>query len=258
MSLISLITDFGEGSIYAAQSKLWLYANLPDVKLVEISHTIDPSDVHNGAYAFELLLSHHTESTIHIIAIDFDERVHHQEILIAKHQNQYIITYNSGFLPLLGIDCLNSEIWMAKTYSGNHFLSIVECFGHLAKDILNKNLNNYSKLDHQKLRLLNAQKPTFADNLLRGKIIFVDSREYAYTNIHQTDFDEFKGSKDFNILLGRHVKINHINQSTELMAGGKTYCFFNSAGYLTIGVYRDSTKKMYNLQKDSIILIEKE
>ncbi len=51
--IITLTTDFGEGSPYVAEMKGVILGINPDVTLVDISHSIRPQDITHGALVLE-------------------------------------------------------------------------------------------------------------------------------------------------------------------------------------------------------------
>ncbi len=68
--VVTLLTDFGEGSPYVAQMKGVLLSSVPQVRLVDVCHTLPPYSVaaaqvmlRSTAYAFPL-------GTVHVVVVD--------------------------------------------------------------------------------------------------------------------------------------------------------------------------------------------
>ncbi len=68
--IITLTTDFGEGSPYVAEMKGVILCINSDVTLVDISHSIRPQDVTYGALVLEQAAPAFPAGTIHVAVID--------------------------------------------------------------------------------------------------------------------------------------------------------------------------------------------
>ena len=53
MSLVSLTTDFGDIDNYAALLKARIYTHMPDARIIDISHHVQPFDITEAAYILE-------------------------------------------------------------------------------------------------------------------------------------------------------------------------------------------------------------
>ncbi len=254
--MITLITDFGTNSIYSTLSDVWFQSRNPEIPIIDLSHEIHPCDINEAAYLLELLITSFPPNTVHIIAVDFDNRHAHRELVHARFKGQHVLTYNSGLLPLLPIEA--SAISVAREFSGHHSVSVTEGFGQIALE-----LSDYPKIDQRfdksdQIQIKTSLKPVIHDDSLHGHIRYFDARGTAYTDIARTEFEQFTNdAKTYSIVLSRHEKINRISTDLEPNEGGKPYCYFNQADYLTIEMHRGAAQQMYGLQKGQRIIIEK-
>ena len=53
MAIITLTTDFGEKDHFAGATKGAIYSELPDVKIVDISHSVSPFNIPEAAYIIQ-------------------------------------------------------------------------------------------------------------------------------------------------------------------------------------------------------------
>ena len=60
--LVTLTTDFGEGT-YVAQMKGVVLSLLPEVRLIDVTHFIEPGDVLEAAYAMECAVAAFPENS---------------------------------------------------------------------------------------------------------------------------------------------------------------------------------------------------
>ena len=67
MSIITLTTDFGTKDHFVGAVKGAIYSELPDAKIVDITHHISPFNITETAYILKNSYKSFPEGTIHII-----------------------------------------------------------------------------------------------------------------------------------------------------------------------------------------------
>jgi len=70
VSIITLLTDFGVGSPYVAAMKGVILSINPAVTLVDLTHSVAPQDVREGAIVLEDVAERFPEGTIHVAVVD--------------------------------------------------------------------------------------------------------------------------------------------------------------------------------------------
>jgi len=70
LPLITLTTDFGEGSPYVAVMKGRLLAGCPDATLVDVSHSVPPFDIVAGAFILWAGTQHFGPGAVHLAVVD--------------------------------------------------------------------------------------------------------------------------------------------------------------------------------------------
>lgn len=70
LPLLTLTTDFGEGSPYVAAMKAVILAINPAARLVDLSHAVPPQDVRQGAMALADVTPLFPAGTIHLAVVD--------------------------------------------------------------------------------------------------------------------------------------------------------------------------------------------
>ena len=68
--LLTLTTDFGEGSSYVAAMKGVLLSINPDLRIVDLSHSIPPQNIAHAAYFLADCLPYFPSRTIHVVVVD--------------------------------------------------------------------------------------------------------------------------------------------------------------------------------------------
>lgn len=70
MSIITLTTDFGTGSPYAAAMKGVMLTINPAASIVDVTHDVPPQDIRKGAVVLEDMAAWFPEDTIHVVVVD--------------------------------------------------------------------------------------------------------------------------------------------------------------------------------------------
>ncbi len=68
--LIALLTDFGTSDAYVASMKGVLHSKVPDVTIVDISHTVPPQDIQHAAYILWSCYRYFPTGTIFVAVVD--------------------------------------------------------------------------------------------------------------------------------------------------------------------------------------------
>jgi S-adenosylmethionine hydrolase len=68
--LITLTSDFGEGSPYVAAMKARLLGGCPNAMLVDVSHAVPPFDVVSGAFVLWAGTRHFAPGAVHLAVVD--------------------------------------------------------------------------------------------------------------------------------------------------------------------------------------------
>jgi S-adenosylmethionine hydrolase len=255
LSLVTLTTDFGSNSIYIGTSKAFLKRHLPEVDIIDITHSIEPCDISEAAYVLQLAMGDFPAGTVHLVAVDMQNRSNHPEVIVAELNDQYFVSYNSGLLGML--DTLNeAKFKVYGNYSERHFSVVKGAFGPVAQLILSGEFNDLESLPENMMNKKNMQLPVISENHLSGNVMYFDERGIAYTNIHQDDYDKFTGGKNAIIRLTRFETIDTIRKHLADEDPGTAGGFFNDNGYLCVGIYHDDTRTMLGFKKGHVIIVE--
>lgn len=98
--LITLTTDFGNGSPYVAQMKAAIFAIHREADIVDITHAVPPQQIRNGAHVLNEVTPRFPPGTIHVAVID--PGVGSQRAIVyAQLGTQRYVCPDNGLLTLL-------------------------------------------------------------------------------------------------------------------------------------------------------------
>ena len=98
--MISLMTDFGTDSPYIAAMKAAIYERLPQAVVVDLTHSIAPQDIRQGAFVWYDYTKTFPAGTVHVGVVD--PGVGSGRMIIAtKCDGRYFICPDNGLLTLI-------------------------------------------------------------------------------------------------------------------------------------------------------------
>ncbi|MDO4550821.1 MAG: SAM-dependent chlorinase/fluorinase [Planctomycetia bacterium] len=185
--IITLTTDFGEGSSYVAAMKGVLLSTFPEAKIIDITHSIFPQNIEQAASVLHDVSQLFPPGTIHVVVIDPGVGTE-RDILYAELGEQCYIFPNNGVLgslsheiaPKCVIKLENSQFWrhpVSHTFHGRDIMAPVaaQLAQGLDPHLLGKEASEIMKLS--------LDQPEILENRITGKIRLVDSFGNLITNI---------------------------------------------------------------------------
>jgi hypothetical protein len=100
MSIITLTTDFGELDYYVPLFKGSILRSCPSVKLIDISHKIQPFDINTAAYIVKNCFESFPLKSLHIIRVG-ENSSDNQRIMAVNYRGHYFIGPDNGVLSMI-------------------------------------------------------------------------------------------------------------------------------------------------------------
>jgi S-adenosyl-L-methionine hydrolase (adenosine-forming) len=187
VSIITLTTDFGTGSPYAAAMKGVILSIDPAATVVDITHDIRPHDIRHGAVVLADVTELFPDDTIHVAVVDpgvGTDRL----IVYARIGKQNFVVPDNGLLGELLerssakqiVRIENREFWrepVSNTFHGRDIMAPVAA--HLGLGISPEKLGPVV----ESIGKLELPKPQIRPGRIDGVILEVDSFGNLITNI---------------------------------------------------------------------------
>ncbi len=100
MAIITLTTDFAEKDHFAGARKGAIYSEMPDVRIVDISHSVSPFSIPEAAYIIQNAYSSFPRGTIHVIGIDSEINPENKHIAV-KLDGHFFVCANNGIMSMI-------------------------------------------------------------------------------------------------------------------------------------------------------------
>jgi len=252
MSIITLTTDFGTKDHFVGAVKGTIYSELPNARIVDISHHISPFNITETAYILKNAYKSFPEGSIHIIGVDSELNTENKHIAL-ELDNHYFICPDNGVISLLASEIKPEKIVEINIHDRiETSFPVLDVFVKVACHIVRGGtLEVIGKIIPEFKKMVELQ-PTIsaAKNAISGNIIYVDNYGNSISNITKKLFQEVGKGREFEVSANKytfskiHTKYSDIVDFTlpkeQRQKDGNKLAIFNSANYLEIAMYRSN------------------
>jgi len=253
MSIITLTTDFGTKDHFVGAVKGAIYSELPEAKIVDITHHISPFNITETAYILKNSYKSFPDGTVHIIGVDSEISETNKHIALAL-DNHFFVCPDNGLICMITKDIKPTKVVEINIHdrieSSFPVLDVfvqVACFisrgGNLG--VIGKETTSYKEMTEIQPKITSDQK------IITGGVIYIDNYGNIISNINKKLFTEIGKGRDYQIYAGRYTFPKIYNKYNEIVTpdstdirqfDGNRLAIFNSAGYLEIAIYRSNLK----------------
>ena len=256
MSIITLITDFGNKDHFVAKIKGDIYSSFEKAKIVDISNNVSPFNIMEAAYILENTYKSFPENSVHIIDVDSEKTIEKKHIVVYL-DNHFFISANNGILSILCQNINPEKIFEITIHnksnqidSSSKIFSEVAC--HLAKggkpELIGKEITEIKSVKNLKPFVNEDQSQ------IVSSVIYIDNFGNVVTNLKRNVFEEIRKSRSFEISV-RNYKFKKIySKYTDIVNynvplnqrndEGKGMVVFNSSDFLQISIYRSNPQNV--------------
>ena len=257
MKVITLTSDYGANTYYAAALKARILELIPDAMIIDVSHNLPAYDLLQGAFLLQSCINDFKSETIHIIAIDTNLLIYN-DIVIGKIKNQWIIAADNGFLSMVGDEW--DAIYKVNTawFDVNDLSPEKNVFTQIAANIVNGvDVNSFATINTPKI-IFDSLKPVITDGQIRASVVHVDGYDNAVTNLDKHTFYNWIGDSRYLVFFRRKDSLQKIDENYANVAQGDGVAVFNDVGWLEIAINRGQGKTLLGLKLGDQIIIEKQ
>lgn len=258
MAIITLTSDWGHRDHYIAAVKGKLLSLMPEVTIVDISHTIEHYNHNHAAFVLINAFSFFPQGTVHIIGVNSIAGINSPHTVM-KFGGHYFIGADNGILSLISAGS-NYEIWEIDTPSDTDYFTFPsrDTFPKVAAHILSgKPISGIAK-ESGELRTMMQFEPIVTQDQIRGKIIHFDHYQNAITNISEKLFRSFTRGQSFKISFKTYTDgITSLSESYDDVHEGEMLALFSTTGYLQIAVNKGPASTLLGLHFDDSVMVER-
>jgi len=250
-SFITLTTDFGTKDHFVGAVKGAIYSNLPDAKIVDITHRISPFNITETAYILKNAYKSFPKGTIHIVGVDSElsEINKHLAIELDEH---YFICPDNGLISMIAAEIRPTKIVELNIHDRiETSFSLLDVFVQAACFIAKGGKLGVIGKEIATLKTLTELQPQInpEGTQILGHVIYIDNYGNVISNITERLFHKIaKGRKfkinarryDFDTIMHQYNDVVDFNAAYLSDFEGKRLAIFNTSGYLEIAIYKSN------------------
>ena len=257
MPIITLTSDWGLKDYYTGAVKGAILRLLPEAQIVDISHHIPAFDLNQAAFIIRNIYPNFPQGTIHIIAVNTEAAVETPHTMVFHH-GHYFIGADNGIFSLVFDGKPDKIIELDIIQDSDYFtFSTRDVFVKAACHIASG--QPIEKLGFPKDNILQriAFQPVIQDDMIKGKVIYIDNYENAFINITETLFKSVVKNRKFAITFrSLNYRITEISKSYKDVSLGDMLALFSTSGYIEIAIREGKAGSLLGLKLDQLVTVE--
>jgi S-adenosylmethionine hydrolase len=255
MAIITLTSDWGTSDYYLAAVKGTILSQLPDVKIVDISHHIATFDVEGAAFTIRHCYRNFPQGTVHLIGINSEESSEAPHTIV-KARGQYFIGADTGIFSMILEGEQPEEIIEIDIPLDSDFytFSTRDRFVKAAVQLIKGTpLNDLGFSREEINKRLPFQPATTADSI-KGMVIHVDAYENLITNISADVFKAIRQNRPFEIYSSGY-RIYKISEGYQDVEVADLVALFGSHGLLEIAINQGKASSLMGIKRNTSVFI---
>lgn len=237
--IVTLTTDFGEGSPYVAQMKGILLGIQPELTIVDVTHGVPPQDIACGARVLADVCHRFPAQAIHVVVVDPGVGTA-RDILAFRSQIGTFVGPDNGVFGLVAdrwppskvVRLTNPDYWLSplsSTFHGRDIMAPVAA--RIATGVAFEELG---ELTTSICRFTEAAVE-HSERQLVGQIVMVDSFGNLLTNLTAKDLPAEVAGQSIRVQCGDQV-VEGVSTTYGDSPPGTTIALYGSNGSLELAV----------------------
>ena len=254
ISLVTLLTDFGETDYFVPSMKGVILGINPQARILDLSHRIPPHGVEQAAFFLKSCYEYYPDGTVHVVVVDPDVGSDRRALLVSTARYFFIAPDNGVLSYVLqeetSVEVRAIENKQYRLDSAGATFDGRDLFAPSAAWLTKGQMpGSYGRLIHDYVTLPD-DSPKMHEDVLQGRIIYIDHFGNAITNVTPDDMETFRSVTKQNStgLKVGEMTINGLKAYYGEGATGLPEMLINSNGYLEIFVKQGRAADRCDLQ----------
>jgi S-adenosyl-L-methionine hydrolase (adenosine-forming) len=246
--IITLTTDFGLEDHYVGVMKGVILGICPEAAIVDITHSVTPYEVAEGAFLLAQAYPHFPPKTVHMVVVDPGVGTARRPILL-EAARQFFVAPDNGVLSMVlsgeekrKVRAITAERFfrhpVSATFHGRDVFAPVAA--HLAAGTpparFGKPIEDY-------LRREDFQRPVHTGRRIwTGTVLHIDHFGNMVTNVRPEDVPGLGEGRPFRMSVGPY-QVEHISKNYAEGGPGEPLLIAGSSGYLEVSINQGSAAK---------------
>ena len=262
--VIGLFTDYGWDDPYVAQLKGVILTLNPGARLLDITHTVTPFNVTEGAYLLNQCAEEFPAGTIFVAVVDPQVGTDRDPILIETAKGKFFVGPDNGlFTQVLAHEGF-SKAWkldkpeffragdVSRTFHGRDIFGPVAA--HLAAGADPERLGTPIKT----LLLLPDKEPTFSGGMIFAQVLHIDRYGNVILNL-PSGGDMAAKLKEGNLVkisIGKESYSAPLVKTYGEVEKGRLLLLYGGSGLLEIGMNQGSAARQLKVESGASVFLK--
>jgi S-adenosyl-L-methionine hydrolase (adenosine-forming) len=249
--IVALTTDYGLRDHYVAAVKGVILSVAPNVRIIDVTHEIEPHNVIHGAFVLRQVWPWFPPGTIHVVVVDPGVGTS-RRIIVGKYAGRFLVAPDNGLVTFLHRDfqaeamhtvedpryfvppqLLGHAGGLSNTFHGRDIMAPVAA--HLANGVEPRSFGRMT--DHLEFLSIPYQaEPTV--NGFRGEVIYVDCFGTLVTNVRAEQLRRDRAASAAWHVSVDETELGPLRATFADAPPGECLALIGSSGYLEIAVNR--------------------
>lgn len=254
---ITLMTDFGVADAYVGAMKGVILSIIPQVNLVDLTHSVAPQDVHHAAFLLSTVIDYFPTGTIHLVVVDPGVGSERRPIAVQSKRAYYVAPDNGVLSMALTrqpaetiVHLTNSDYWLphvSHTFHGRDIFAPVAA--HLVCGVP---ITELGGLIDDIAHLPTAEPTRHPDGTILGQIQHIDRFGNCITNVPA---EMLADKSPLTVKIGGRT-IQGISPTYAAVEPGRAVALIGSTGFLEVAVRNDSAAARLGISVDDKVVVE--
>lgn len=256
--VVSLLTDFGPGSVYVGQMHAVLARRAPAARVLDLAHDCPPGNVAAAAYILHRSWRHVPDGAVHIAVVDPGVGSG-RAILAARAHGQVFIAPDNGLLGGVLADAVDAEVRridnaalyrdvVSKTFHGRDVMAPVAAF--LAAG------GSFAEVGPEVEPSVALPRPAVDGDGIEGAVLIVDRFGNLITNVPRAMLDAFSSPERVRVRVGAAF-LEGLMQTFSDVPRGIALIYVGSGDHLEIAVNGGRAADLLRLDVGSPVRVER-
>lgn len=247
--IVALLTDYGLTDTYVGELKAALLSRNPELIVVDITHSVSPFNILEGAFLLYLSYRHFPAETVFLAVVDPGVGTSRRGIVLRTRRYWFVAPDNGVAYPSASDDGILSAYMIDqsrfKTYGGETFHGR-DIFAPVAAMVSRGELESLISVDPDSLVRLQLPPPILGEKKIEATILHVDNFGNAVLNIsrksHGHIIDGLLGEIVEVWIGGRRYRARLVGAYGEEKKG-RIIALWGGTGFLEVSVVEGSFAK---------------
>jgi len=253
--LVTLTTDFGLKDAYVAAMKGAMLHVEPSLRIVDVTHLVDPQDVMGAAFVLRQVIPFYPEGTVHLAVVDPD--VGSARLPIAgRFEGHLFVGPDNGLLSLLLQGSQPDEVVVLdrrsfwRTERPARTFNARDLFGPVAAHLASGRELDEVGTPTDTFRRLHWAHPLADDEGVQGFVVHIDRFGNCVTNISREILENDPRSRRAKCYVGSTI-IEGVHNTYTDVPKGEPLALVGSSNYLEVGVHGGDAATLLTIHKGS-------